>query len=232
AQGRLLRVRGDDVEGEAADLAGRGLRLDGGGARRRHPRRRVVERALAVERIARAEEGGAREPGLHAGVADLDHHRRARAGRQRRGRAGRDQLGVPRRRAAAGAGLEAVGRRAGQTGGGLRPVQAVLVDEILGVVAVPQPLEGEDVVAAQVGRGEVIEVNLVARHRLLPAVLAERAAPLAVVADVQRAAALVVGGAGGGGRGDAAAAALVPGAQEVLLGDRAERAVDAQLAAA
>ena len=144
----------------------------------------------------------------------------------------RDHPGLGLRRRGARRALREAGRRRRQeTGAGLRTVRAVDRDLVARVVEVPQRLERVNVAVADRRSRRVIEVDHVAGDVVHPAVRRHRLQERRPVLEIDRAAALVVRRADRGGGGDPALAGVVPGDQQILLGERAQRAVDLDRAA-
>jgi len=124
---------------------------------------------------------------------------------------------------ASGGDGETVGGRLEEASLGIRAVDAILSDLVVGVVLVPQLLESLDGGRANLnGAGtRVVKVNRVAGAEPFEAVAAHVGGPAGTVIAVKGEAALVVAGAGLGGQGDAAPAGEVPLVKEELLGEAA-----------
>jgi hypothetical protein len=150
-------------------------------------------------------------------------------GRCRRGGIGRGRrvaIGPSDRLRAARPDREAIDGRLLEASLGVGSVTAILRDHIARMIAIPQHLERVHILAAIVGRARVIEVDVVAGHVVRPAVHAHRVDHASPVVEVDGAPALVVRLADGRGIRDVALACEVPLIEQVLLRDRAQRAVD------
>lgn len=114
-----------------------------------------------------------------------------------------------------------VARRLVESVGSGGSVNAILSDLSVGVMAVPQPLEGLEVLlSVGAGTSAELEVDLVrGGKRVVPSVAGQSGLPVGVIRDINGDSTFVVGGAWGGNWVGLAALALsLELVEEVLLG--------------